>query len=116
MKRMRQHLVGVDQGTELLFSDFADNGPMWSGDGPRQARVPVKFSDRFVSPPAVYVSMGMWDTSSDFNQRADLRAEDITRDGFVIVFRTWGDSQVARIRADWMAIGALPDDEQWELY
>jgi len=31
------------------------------------------------------------------------------------VFRTWGDSKVARIRADWMAVGEVADDDAWDL-
>jgi hypothetical protein len=33
----------------------------------------------------------------------------------VIVFRTWGDTRVARVRADWLAIGALPHEDDWEI-
>ena len=56
----------------------------------------------------MHVSISMWDMASDANQRADIRAAHIRRDGFEIVFTTWEDTRVARIRADWMAIGALP--------
>jgi len=116
MKRVRAHLLGVDQGSEVMFSDFADGGPMWSGDGPRETRLAVVFSEAFDTPPNVQVSVSMWDTSSAMNQRMDLRAERVTETGFDLVFRTWADSQVARVRADWIALGPLPDDEVWELY
>lgn len=116
MKRIRSHLIGLDQGSEVLFSDFADGGPMWAGNGPREARVDIRFSEKFDRTPVVQVSLSMWDTSSGMNQRIDLRAEDVTRAGFSLVFRTWADSQIARVRADWTAMGALPDDEAWELY
>ncbi len=49
------------------------------------------------------------------NQRADISAEAITAEGFSIVFRTWGDTRVARVRADWLAIGPMQDDEGWDL-
>jgi hypothetical protein len=45
----------------------------------------------------------------------DISAETITVEGFVIVFRTWGDSRVARVRADWLAIGALRGEDDWEV-
>ena len=60
--------------------------------------------------------MSMWDIDGDTNQRADLRAEAITPTGFDLVFRTWGDSRVARIRADWMALGEIAGDDDWQLY
>ena len=34
-------------------------------------------------------------------------ADAITERGFHIVFRTWGDTRVARVRVGWMAIGAV---------
>jgi hypothetical protein len=116
MKRLSHHLIGVEQGSALLFSDFADNGPMWSGDGPREKRHSVAFSETFRAAPIVQVAISMWDMDGDTNQRADLKAEGITAKGFELVFRTWGDSRVARIRADWTALGEVLSDGDWELY
>jgi hypothetical protein len=116
MIRLRTPLVGIDRGSRTLFSDFEDDGPMWSGTGPREARVPVAFSEAFRAPPVVHVSISMWDTDGATNQRADLRAEAVTEAGFDLVFRTWGDSRVARIRADWMAVGEVAGEDDWDLY
>lgn len=99
-----------------MFTDFEDNGPMWAEEGPREARLKIKFSEAFQSAPVVHVGLSMWDTIGDTNQRSDLRAEKITAKGFDLVFRTWGDSRIARVRADWIAFGELSDDEAWELY
>ena len=54
--------------------------------------------------------------SHKHNARADITAENITERGFHLVFRTWGDTRVARVRADWMAIGAVKSEDDWELY
>ncbi|MBS9717209.1 H-type lectin domain-containing protein [Pseudohalocynthiibacter aestuariivivens] len=116
MKRLHSHLVGVDQGEKTLFSDFEDGGDMWTGTGPRASRARVKFSSSFQSIPVVQVSMSMWDMDRLTNKRADIQAENISKTGFDLVFRTWADSRVARIRASWIAIGDLPDEEEWELY
>ncbi len=115
MKRIRNNLVAVDQGSSMMFSDFANDGPMWSGDGPREAINKVKFGEPFLEPPMVHVSISMWDTGGDTNQRADLKAEKITKTGFNLVFRTWGDSRIARIRADWMAVGEVADEDVWDV-
>lgn len=98
-----------------MFSDFANNGPMWSGDGPRESVTKVEFGEVYLEAPMVHVSISMWDTGGDTNQRADLRAEKITAKGCQLVFRTWGDSRIARIRADWMAIGEVSDDDAWDV-
>lgn len=116
MKRLRTPLLGIDQGSRTLFSDVEHDGPMWTGEGPREVRVRVTFSERFRSAPVVQVGMSMWDTEGQTNQRGDLRAEAITETDFEIVFRTWGDSRVARIRADWLAFGELPGEDDWDLY
>lgn len=116
MKRIRNHLVGVDQGSHVLFSDYENNGKMWVGEGPRTHRKPVKFSEIYRGPPMVQVGLTMWDMDQKTNARADVSAEKITEKGFDIVFRTWGDTRVARVRADWLAIGELPHEEEWDLY
>ncbi len=116
MKKLRNHMIGIDQGDVVLFSDFEHNGLMWTGDGPRQARAVVRFSEPFTAPPSVRVGLTMWDMSNGANARADVTAEDVTETGFGILFRTWGDTKIARVRVGWQAIGAVPDEDEWELY
>lgn len=115
MKRLNSNSIGIDQGEVVLFSDFEHDGMMWKGEGPRQARAYVTFSDSFVEPPVVRVSLSMWDMSNAANARADITAEDVTAKGFAILFRTWGDTRVARVRVNWQAIGSLGDDEVWDV-
>ena len=98
-----------------MFSDFANDGPMWTGTGPRESRHHIRFDVPFVGKPAVMVGIAMWDTDNRSNMRADLMAENVSERGFDLVFRTWGDTRVARVRADWTAIGPLPDPEVWEV-
>ncbi len=112
---MRTGLIGVDQGAATLFSDFEDGGTMWTGTGTREIRHPVAFSRAFAEAPAVMVGISMWDIDQQSNQRGDISAAAIRPGGFEIVFRTWADTRVARIRASWMAIGALPDDDIWDV-
>jgi len=116
MRRFDKQSLGVDQGSDVLFSDFEHDGEMWTGNGPRTHRKKVKFSDTFEEVPVVHVSISMWDMDQKTNQRADISAEKITKKGFSLVFRTWGDSRVARIRADWLAIGMIPHEDEWDLY
>ena len=99
-----------------MFADFAVGGMMWTGQGERESRHLIQFSEPFVSLPAVHVSIAMWDMDHKHNARADIMAENISETGFDLVFRTWGDSRIARVRADWMAIGAVKDEDDWQLY
>jgi len=116
MKHLTSHTIGIDQGEDVLFSDYEDGGLMWTGDGPRERRKSLLFSEPFKTPPVVHVSLSMWDMDSATNARADVAAEKITDIGFDIVFRTWGDTRVARSRIRWMAIGEIPHDDDWKLY
>lgn len=115
MKRFLRSMIGIDQGETILFSDFERDGIMWTGEGPRQMRTHVTFSQPFVAPPAVTVGLTMWDMSNSANARADIGSEDVTEAGFSIVFRTWGDTRVARVRVGWQAIGPVRDEESWEV-
>ena len=116
MKRIESSAVGILQGSHLLFSDFIDDGAMWAGQGDRESRFSVRFSESFRAVPSVIVHIGLCDLDHQRNTRAVLIAENITPNGFDIVFRTWGDTRIARIRADWMAIGPTTASDTWQLY
>lgn len=107
--------IGVEQGSQVLFNDYAHDGAMWTGNGPREVRLSQRFGKAFQSPPVVSVGISMWDIDCSTNSRVDISAEKVTETGFEIVFRTWGDTRVARIRADWMAIGPTRDDDAWDV-
>ena len=99
MLRFSHTAVGVQQGDEVLFSAFEDGGPMWTDNGPRVERLRVTFPDPFLGPPVIHVGLSMWDIAVNTTQRADVTAEAVTPEGFEIVFRTWGETRVARVRA-----------------
>lgn len=115
MKRFPIGSLGIQQGSTVLFSDFSHGGEMWTGEGPRESRTAMQFDAKFREPPVVHVSITMWDMDHQTNARADLVAETVTTEGFDLVFRTWSDSRIARIRADWMAMGPVRDDDDWDV-
>ncbi|MCI5095493.1 MAG: H-type lectin domain-containing protein [Rhodobacteraceae bacterium] len=116
MKRLRNPRTGIAQGDVEIFADYKDDGPMWTGSGERERRKSIKFDQTFAQPPAVQVSISLWDMDTSAAIRAELVTENVTEAGFDIVFRTWHDSRVARLRAAWMAIGDLPFDNDWDVY
>lgn len=107
--------VGVAQGAVDLFSDFETGGDMWTGDGPRERRQWIAFDQAFAALPMVHVSLTLWDMDSAHNVRADIAAERVGADGFDVVFRTWKDTRVARVRVSWLAIGPVRDDDAWDV-
>jgi hypothetical protein len=116
MRKISRHALGLQQGDTVLFSDFEKDGEMWTGNGQRQTRIYVLFSEPFRETPVVHVGLSMWDVSNSANTRMEVGSEDISVKGFAIVFRTWADTQVARVRVGWLAIGAVTDADDWELY
>ena len=115
MKKFQTHPIGIDQGEEVLFSDFADGGVMWTGEGPRERRVSVRFSEVFRSEPIVQIGVVLWDVDTSSALRAEVQAEDITPEGFNAVFRTWSDTRIARIRVNWTAIGDVSHEDDWDI-
>lgn len=116
MRKYIGSLIGVDQGNEEVFSDFASGGDMWTGSGSRERRKKITFSEPFRSIPSVQVALSLWDMDSAANVRADIIADKITEAGFELVFRTWSDTRVARVRMSWIAIGEVASEDDWELY
>ncbi|APG47771.1 H-type lectin domain-containing protein [Phaeobacter porticola] len=115
MKRLQSPRLGIDQGDIEIFSEFENGGNMWTGAGPRERRRAVRFSESFAALPAVHVSSSLMDIDSGAALRAELVAENITVEGFEVVFRTWNDSRIARIRAAWLAIGTLSYADDWDI-
>ncbi len=115
MRRLSNPRTGIEQGETEVFSDFESGGEMWTGTGPRERRCKVEFGEAFGAPPAVQLSISLWDMETSAAVRAHLIAENVTPTGFEIVFRTWADSRVARIRAAWLAIGELPFGDDWDV-
>lgn len=115
MKRLHSHTVGVENGDTLLFSDYEDGGEMWTGRGQRERRKHLRFSEPFSEPPTVQLSPSLWDLDATTVLRAEFEAEAVTKRGFDMVFRTWGDTRVARMRISWMAIGMLVEEDDWDV-
>ncbi len=115
MKQLNARQIGIAQGDEEIFSEFQSGGDMWTGSGDRERRKKVRFDTPFSSPPSVQVTLSLWDVDTTAFVRADLHADKITRDGFELVFKTWADTRIARVRMAWMAIGALPHDDDWDV-
>ena len=115
MQTIENHRVGIDQGEEVI-SDFQSDGELWTGSGPREVRRSVAFSRAYKLPPRVLAFVQMWDLSNAANARIDVQVDEVSAEGFVLVFRTWLDTKVARVRIGWMSFGELPHEDDWQLY
>lgn len=105
----------VEQRDVGLFSDYNMNGSMWADEGARVRVLTQIFDSPFLMPPVVHCGLSMWDIHSERNSRVDLHTENITATSFNLVFKTWGDTKIARARASWIAIGPAKSPEIWDL-
>ena len=86
--RISSDEIGIDQGSSVLFSDFADGGVRWTGRGDRESRHTIVFKEPFREIPAVVVGVYVWDVYHKHTSRADISAEKITKKGLDLVCRT----------------------------
>jgi len=61
------------------------------------------------------VTLEMLDLNNDTNYRVMTAAENTTAAGFDLVFRTWGDTRVARANCSWLAIGEAKAADDWDI-
>ena len=113
MQVLLREAIGIAQGDEALFSDFTDDGEMWTGEGTRERRKRVAFDPPFRAAPSVHVGLSLWDTDCQTNARMEVSARNVTADGFDIAFVTWGDTRIARVRVSWIAIGAAHHEDDY---
>ncbi len=64
----------------------------------------VQFEKPFEAPPEILVFVNLLESKYGKNLRYDVQAEAISRDGFTVKIKTWGDSQILLIGVSWMAI------------
>jgi hypothetical protein len=65
----------------------------------------VKFKTPFKSIPQIYVSPNFFDIYSKNNFRLNVYYQNVTKEGFEIVFFKWYNTYIHGISALWLAIG-----------
>ncbi|MBS4035774.1 MAG: H-type lectin domain-containing protein [Ignavibacterium sp.] len=71
--------------------------------GERTMTVDIDFNEAFNSKPNVVLSVTQIDADKEFNQRYNVEAISVSRDGFTLKIRTWADSKIFSISGFWMA-------------
>jgi hypothetical protein len=86
---------------------YLDNSDwtLLTGTGWRTYRAGVTFDSPFLVAPKVSLALSGLDVAGVNNNRLFLKAENITVNGFDIVYTTWGDTMVYSVWTTWTAIG-----------
>ncbi|MFN3693426.1 MAG: H-type lectin domain-containing protein [Ignavibacterium sp.] len=74
-----------------------------TNQGERAMTISVRFPSPFENKPKVILSVTQIDADKNANQRYNVEAISISRDGFTIKIRTWADSKVFSISGYWIA-------------
>lgn len=98
-----------------LFSHFDSDGEMWAGKGERSIRHRVQFNIEFMKSPIVQIAITFMDADSNQHLRYMLIADNVSKNNFDIVFKTWSDSRFARVWVNWTAIGEKRDPQMWDV-
>jgi hypothetical protein len=83
----------------------------WSlngGTGERTYIEEVTFEKAFTIPPRVLVSLSGYDATAgpDNTVRVHASAFRVTKTGFTLRIKTWGDGRVGSVWGNWIAVGA----------
>lgn len=72
--------------------------------GDRSMEMEVTFAKPFESKPEVLVSVNYLDADKDLNLRYEVKTLSVSRDGFAVQVKTWGDTKIFAIGGGWMAV------------
>lgn len=95
-------LAQVQSGTWSVKEGQAGYN-LHTNQGERAMTISVKFPTPFENKPKVALSVTQIDADKNANQRYNVEAISISRDGFTIKIRTWADSKVFSISGYWIA-------------
>ena len=94
--------------TQVLSGDWGGNQEtkyytLHENTGERVFTVEVNFLKPFDDKPDVVVGVSAIDAVSGSNLRYSLKAKSVSRDGFTVEVKTWGDSKILSIGGFWVA-------------
>jgi hypothetical protein len=95
----------VQTGT-FKASESTPGYTLAAGSGDRSTGIEVKFDKPFASKPQVILGVTTVDGAKESNLRYEVQADAVTRDGFTVKLKTWGDTKIFTIGGNWLAIEA----------
>jgi hypothetical protein len=98
----------VMQAGEFLVDPDTEGNSLNGGKGDRIYIQQVNFTKPFNTLPQVITSLSGFDATSDEARtvRVHVSATRITKSGFALRMKTWGDGRVGAMWGNWIAIGA----------
>jgi hypothetical protein len=95
----------IESGHVSGCSEKIKNWKLGEGSGPRESSLRITFANAFSDIPKVSIGLVYIDAEKGPREALELRTDNISKDGFDIIFGTWLDAHVAEIRVNWLAYG-----------
>jgi hypothetical protein len=93
----------IQSGT-FKASEATPNYTLAAGSGDRMMGIDVKFDKPFASKPQVVLGVTAMDGAKEANIRYEVTTDAVTRDGFTIQLKTWGDTKIFMLSGSWLAV------------
>lgn len=107
---LNQNVVSIGGDLQIiqcegnLFDHRKSEGFLYSGQGQRWMFFKFCFRSRFNTVPKVLLDVSTVDADIEQNVQYNLSLQDISREGFTLVFQTWGHSAIASADIVWVAM------------
>ena len=86
------------------YSSSIEGYSLDKGSGERTLAVEVTFPKPFEVKPEVFLNLNTIDASNSANLRISMKAISISRDGFTVQIKTWGDSKINAVGGNYIAL------------
>ena len=92
---------------EFAATPTSEGYSLQGGKGERTFIDVIQFDKGFSVPPKVIVSLAGYDATAgtDNTVRVQATATKITKAGFTLRVKTWGDGRVGSVWGNWIAVG-----------
>ncbi len=92
---------------EFAATPGSEGYSLQGGKGERTFISVVGFEKSYSTPPQVVVSLAGYDATAgtDNTIRVQVSATKVTKAGFVLRVKTWGDGKVGSVWGNWVAVG-----------
>ena len=91
------------QSSSWSFNQSLPAYALDNNNGERQMTLDVDFETPFEKIPQIFLSVTQIDEDKETNQRYNVQAISVSREGFTIKVSTWADTKIFSISGFWIA-------------
>ena len=89
---------------KYLLTASSPGYTLHANSGDRSVTLEVTFAVPFEKKPEIIVTVSQMEASNETRLRYHAIASAISRDGFVLTVKTWGDTKLLSVGGSWIAV------------